>query len=423
MRRCRLAGSLALLVALATPCSAEIVKVTAPSTTIYNSETKQSWTVKITGKRFMVYGVSKDWYLVGMTIDGTEALRWLPKAHVEVDWGETKTARVAEVIDANTLKLANGELVRFCGIKVTREGSALADRTYAWLKKRLEGREVILEYDSDFRRQHGCDSAYVYIDDQFVNRALVAHGLATVPLRYVTGEGRYAEVFGHLLGRAKEKERGIWGKSESVIGEEDADDAPRAVDEAGSEPKAAAAEAALTKTDRVRQLTDAQKAQWARNVGTRVKVASKHDKTKRDLADDDGCDDCEDEDVDVPSETTHVWTKTLSITVRNGWAFPLKGLTVEYEWFAKDISGYGNVVLHSSGEIAGIDLRPGESRELHSDPARFETRERDAGDRGGDTETGRKYYGYRITVVYRGTPVKVVTSSTKLVDFEGAGMN
>ncbi len=419
MTRGRLAGLLALLVALATPCTAEIVKVTAPSTTIYDSETKESRTVKIKGKRFLVYAVSKDWYLVGMTINGTKTLRWLPRAHAEVDWGETKTARVAEVTDENSLKLANGDLVQFCGIEVGQDGSALSGRTHAWLKKLIEGQEVILEYDAQFRQQHGCDSAYVYVGEQFVNRTLVAYGLATVSLRYVTGEGRYADVFRYSLGHAKEKGLGIWRKPEPVIGE--ADDVSEPVDDDVSEPAAAdvskpdevPSEPASTETEQVHQLTEAQKAQWASNLQTQVKVASTCKKTKRDLVSRSQADGAK-----IPTETTRVWTKTLAITVRNGWAFPLKGFTVKYEWFAKGVNGSSSVVFHSSGEIAGVDLRPGETRELHSEPAEFEVKEKHGWARGGNKESGQKYYGYRVTLVYRGTPVKVVASSTTLVDFE-----
>ncbi len=412
MRRDRLAGSLALLVALATPCTAEIVKVTAPSTTIYDSETKESRTAKIEGKRFMVYAVSKDWYLVGMTIDGTKTLRWLPKAHVEVDWGESKTARVAEVTDANTLKLANGDLVRFCGIEIGGDEPDLLARTHAWLKKLLEGQEVVLEYDTKFGQEDGCDSAYVYVGEQFVNRTLVASGLANVSLRYVTGEGRYADVFRYCLGHAREKGLGIWRKPESLIGEKD--DVSKPVAAEVSKPNEAPSESPSTEPEPVR-LTDRQKAQWASNLQADIKVTGTSKKTTEDMNPGGKYDD---DDYDIPTETTRTWTKTLTITVRNGWGFPLKGLTVKYELFGKSITDAGTVALQSSGVITGVDLRSGEARALQSEPVTFETKEQKGRARGGNEKSGQKYYGYRVTFLYRNTPVKVVASPTDLVDFE-----
>ena len=401
----------ALVVGLASAACGEIVEVTTDSTLIYDSETKQSQEVKIKGKRFMVYAVSTDWYLVKMTIGGEQAFRWVPKTHVEIDWGETKTARVAEVVDANTLKLGNGDLVRFCGIEVEAGESPLARRTQAWLEKRLEGQQVVLEYDTKFRTQGDCDLAYVYVGERFVNRTLVEHGLATVSLRYVTSDGRYADVFRHLLRQAKEKGRGMWAKPEPVVDEPGEDEPTPAAEDDGTGPEETPSEPATTEPEPV-QLTDRQKAQWVCNLDTDIKVGSKCKKTKRDLVSRRQADGAR-----IPTETTRVWTKTLTITVRNGWAFPLKGLTAKYEFFAKGVNGSSGVVLHSSGEIAGVDLRPGETRALQSEPVTFETKE-EKGWAGGNEKSGQKYYGYRVTFLYRGTPVKVVTSSTTLVDFK-----
>ena len=83
---------LILAVAFTPRAFGEIVKVTAERTTLYDGETKKSRSVKIQGKRFLVYSATKDWYLVGMTIRKEAVLRWIPRADVVVDWGKTKSA-------------------------------------------------------------------------------------------------------------------------------------------------------------------------------------------------------------------------------------------------------------------------------------------------------------------------------------------
>ncbi len=392
----RIAGIVAfvLLVALAATSAGEIVKITAERTKIYDGE-KVKW-AKIKGKRFMVYGAAKDWYLVEMTINKEKKHVWVPKADVAIDWGKTKTAQVVTVHNVNTLELFNGDWVQFCGILVPMEETPLKRQTEAWLKKLLEGKEVTVEYDRKVRQnKRGYDLAYVYVDGMFVNRTLVEYGLARMSYQYQKANGRYAQVFGHFVQEARKTGRGIWAEEEPPEKEK-----PPELEEASP------ADLAEPERQYVRHLSHAEKTQWAHNLQTDITVTGK--RTKTDVSCETGC--CDKTYIDEIC-----WTKTLNITLKNGWGFALEGLTAQYDIFGKTGKTSASVILSESGEFADMDLKPGETRLFKGEPVEF---------KGTDSSKtgwqGRKYYGYRVTFYYKGTPVKTVAVPTWLADYGSA---
>lgn len=274
MRRGRLAGLLALAVALVAPCAAEIVKVTADHTTIYDSESRQSQAADISGKRFMVYGVSKDWCLVEMTIKGVKQLRWIPKADVAVDWGDAKVveATVAAVPDVNSVELSNGTRVQFRGVRVPPENVALARQTLARLRQLLQGKRVLLEFDTTDRNERGQLEAYVYVDGAFVNRLLVEYGLATVVGS--AERGRYDAVLSYNAKQAAEAKLGIWAEPETTTPEREDTSRADSQDSTATAP---------------RRLTPAQWTQWALRLQVQVEVLSERVDADKTDDGDDGC--------------------------------------------------------------------------------------------------------------------------------------
>ncbi len=98
--------------------------------------------------------------------------------------GET-TARVARVVDGDTIKLSGGERVRYIGIDTpelhARRGgdaepyAAAATRANATL---VRGKTVRLVFDRERRDRYGRLLAYVYVNQTFVNLTLVEQGMA-----------------------------------------------------------------------------------------------------------------------------------------------------------------------------------------------------------------------------------------------------
>ena len=130
--------------------------------------------------------------------------------------GCTDTIRVARVVDGDTIKLSNGETVRYIGIdtpetKHPKKPVQYYGKEASEANKRLvDGKEVRLEFDVDKRDRYGRLLAYVYIDDIFVNAWLVKNGYAKVST--YPPNVKYQQLFLDLERKARENNRGLWGK-------------------------------------------------------------------------------------------------------------------------------------------------------------------------------------------------------------------
>jgi len=150
--------------------------------------------------------------------------------------------QVKRVIDGDTLELANGKEVRLIGINATESSAdtAASKETTEFVKKLVEGKEVLLEFDAQRKDKYGRLLAYVWyeivsfshIKDLlipedyevaagkwknkqgyygtfvFLNATLIKSGYAqpmTTPPNV-----KYTELFQRLYQEAKENKRGLW---------------------------------------------------------------------------------------------------------------------------------------------------------------------------------------------------------------------
>ena len=93
---------------------------------------------------------------------------------------EKTTAVISEVIDGDTVKLQNGEIVRLLGINAPEKGQVYCKEATNRLKELTEGKEVILEKDVDNKDQYGRLLRYIFLNGENINVKLVREGLATV---------------------------------------------------------------------------------------------------------------------------------------------------------------------------------------------------------------------------------------------------
>ena len=123
--------------------------------------------------------------------------------------------QVERVIDGDTIKLTNGERVRYIGIDTPetkhpkKPVQYFGEEAYEANRKLVEGRKVRLEFDVEKRDKYGRLLAYVYVDDTFVNAWLVENGFAQVMT--VPPNVRYKELFLKLQKDARENKKGLWG--------------------------------------------------------------------------------------------------------------------------------------------------------------------------------------------------------------------
>jgi micrococcal nuclease len=122
--------------------------------------------------------------------------------------------KVVKVIDWDTIKLENGEAVRYIGIDTPETvhpskpvqcfGKEASDKN----KELVEGKLVKLEKDITDRDKYDRLLRYVWVGDLFINDDLVRQGYAyayTYP-----PDVKYAEQFAQAQKEARENNRGLW---------------------------------------------------------------------------------------------------------------------------------------------------------------------------------------------------------------------
>jgi micrococcal nuclease len=123
------------------------------------------------------------------------------------------TAIVANVVDGDTIRLANGERVRLVQIDAPElgRGDCYAKEARAELASLPRPREVRLEPDSnlDERDRFGRRLAYVHVNGTNVNVELVRRGAAVVWFR-AGARGRYADRLLAAEERARAAGFGLW---------------------------------------------------------------------------------------------------------------------------------------------------------------------------------------------------------------------
>jgi len=142
------------------------------------------------------------------------------------DKKETITAKVVRVVDGDTIIVNfNGkdERVRLIGIDTPESVHPDVSRNlpegktaYEFTKSRLEGKEVVLEFDVQERDQYGRLLAYVYLNGVMFNKTLLEEGYARVAT--YPPNVKYVEEFTEIQKTAREKNKGFW-KNNTFNGE------------------------------------------------------------------------------------------------------------------------------------------------------------------------------------------------------------
>ncbi|MBU2102314.1 MAG: thermonuclease family protein [Candidatus Omnitrophota bacterium] len=127
---------------------------------------------------------------------------------------------VLEVIDGDTIKLADGKLLRYIGIDTPetriKKGNRFiyspqpgAVEATTFNKSLVSGKKVRIEFDVQKTDKYGRLLGYCYVGDTFVNARLIEEGYAVL-LTYPPNV-KYADLFVKLQKQAREARRGLWG--------------------------------------------------------------------------------------------------------------------------------------------------------------------------------------------------------------------
>lgn len=124
-------------------------------------------------------------------------------------------AKVVYVYDGDTVKLDNGERVRYLGIDTPEmnynkpPAEYLAVQAKEFNSRLVNGKNVRLEFDTVKRDKYNRLLAYVYVDGIFVNAKLVEAGYAKVYI--IPPNIKHADDFLDVQRLSKREKRGIWG--------------------------------------------------------------------------------------------------------------------------------------------------------------------------------------------------------------------
>lgn len=121
-----------------------------------------------------------------------------------------KEAKVKRVIDGDTIELDKGQIMRLVGINTPDNGQLFDDEATDYVKKLIEGKKVILEYDAYKSDRFGRILAYIVIGDKNLSIELARKGLAKVTIYEKRKDLIYQQQLLDAEKEAKDKKVGIW---------------------------------------------------------------------------------------------------------------------------------------------------------------------------------------------------------------------
>lgn len=124
------------------------------------------------------------------------------------------------VADGDTIKLCNGEMIRYIGIDTPELHHPKKDIYPEFFAKEakefnenlVKGKKVKLEFDIEKKDKYGRLLAYVFVGDTFVNEELIKGGYAET--FFIPPNTKYLSKFSILEDEAKKAKLGIWSISE-----------------------------------------------------------------------------------------------------------------------------------------------------------------------------------------------------------------
>jgi micrococcal nuclease len=125
------------------------------------------------------------------------------------------TVLVQRAVDGDTLLLADHTRVRLLGVDTpeTKRPDAPVEpfgpEASEFTRRHVEGRIVRLEFDKERYDKYGRVLAYVYLDDWFLNEALLRAGLGRAITNHPYSESM-KRLFKAAEGEARHARRGIW---------------------------------------------------------------------------------------------------------------------------------------------------------------------------------------------------------------------
>ena len=117
--------------------------------------------------------------------------------------------RVKRVVDGDTIVLADGRYIRYIGINTPERGETLWKKARDYNAQKVGGKLVTLKFGQVKEDTYGRTLAYVSVEREMVNAALLQAGLAHL---FVIEPITYHQNFLRLQEEARTQGLGIWGR-------------------------------------------------------------------------------------------------------------------------------------------------------------------------------------------------------------------
>lgn len=136
-----------------------------------------------------------------------------------------RLAYVAEVVDGDTVRLANGQLLRYLGLNTAesriKTGEEWIERDSIWAKKASEfnikltaGKKINIEYDKQKKDTYGRLLGYAFINGEFVNELILREGLAVIDIR--APNFKYLNRLSSAFKQSQDDRSGIWSSLKKI---------------------------------------------------------------------------------------------------------------------------------------------------------------------------------------------------------------
>ena len=116
---------------------------------------------------------------------------------------------VKRVVDGDTIVLADGRRIRYIGINTPERGEPLWEKARDYNAHKVGGKLVTLEFGQVTEDTYGRTLAYVSVEGEMVNAALLQSGLAHL---FVIEPITYYHYFQRMQEEARTQSLGIWGR-------------------------------------------------------------------------------------------------------------------------------------------------------------------------------------------------------------------
>lgn len=117
--------------------------------------------------------------------------------------------RVKRVVDGDTIVLADGRRIRYLGINTPERGEPLWGEARDYNERKVKGEMVTLEFGEVKEDAYGRTLAYVFVEGEMVNAALLQAGLAHL---FVLEPITFYHHFRMIQEEARTQGLGIWGR-------------------------------------------------------------------------------------------------------------------------------------------------------------------------------------------------------------------